>query len=76
MEPGRSRASGSLNQQAASAKRQRCEAFLPIGKREFTVAKVAETFGHASQTETLCEFRYEKMLHTVGQKGEPTAAPD
>ncbi|EMI15472.1 hypothetical protein RMSM_07607 [Rhodopirellula maiorica SM1] len=29
------------------------------GKRELTVAKVAETFGYASETETLCEFRYE-----------------
>ncbi|EMI18709.1 hypothetical protein RMSM_04373 [Rhodopirellula maiorica SM1] len=44
---------------------QRCEEFLRIGKREFTVAKVAETFGRASKTETLSEFRYEKMLHSV-----------
>ncbi|EMI16983.1 hypothetical protein RMSM_06074 [Rhodopirellula maiorica SM1] len=44
---------------------ERCEAFFRIGKREFTVAKVAETFGRASKTETLCEFRYEEMLHSV-----------
>ncbi|EMI22649.1 hypothetical protein RMSM_00431 [Rhodopirellula maiorica SM1] len=34
------------------------------GKREFTLAKVAEIFGHAGKAETLCEFRYEKMLHS------------
>ncbi|EMI19320.1 hypothetical protein RMSM_03752 [Rhodopirellula maiorica SM1] len=46
--------------------------FFLFGKRGFTVAKVAETFGHTSNAETLCEFRYEKTHQSVGQSGYST----